>query len=456
MISTIFWGFDRAGLPLTVRELARTGEVEIAAWFGATDCCSDCTHEIRDLFRKNVPAPVDPRVVCRPEYVATVDALRADLPVYLDMISRTEQSRFATLAEHLDLLQVQAAWFIDLLIRKQVRLVVFGNLPHFGADFVLYHAAKVLGIRTTLTYQAVEPNRFHALWDLQDFGDFREMPVDANPPRCSVNWGFRKPVLVQPWNPRRKFPTASLAGRLARRAIGHRRAMPAVEIFKRYEEERHYARDLRRYSRTQVDFTRPFVYFPLHLQPELTTSTLGGRYADQLLALERVRQLLPDDWWIYAKENPKQTARQRDPEFFTRLTRVPNTLLVDRSISTYTLLEQCQFVATITGSAGWEAISAGRPALVFGQTWYQTLPGVVRYRPGLTIADVLATTYSHSDLQRAYQELMARTAPGVIDPDYRLIVPDFSDEENARQVATFVRSELRALGASTSQRRQAA
>ncbi len=367
------------------------------------------------------------------------------LPVYLDMISRTERSRFATYADHLNLMQMQAAWFVDLLLREQVQLVVFGNLPHFGADFVLYHAARSLGIRTTLTYQSVEPDRFFALSDLVEFGDFAEAPRDPGVPSYEVSWGFRKPVLVQPWQPRRKYPLASLAGRLVRRVTRHRRAMPLVEIVKRFEEERVYPRLLRAHSERNVDFSRPFVYFPLHLQPELTTSTLGGRYADQLLALERVRQLLPDDWWIYAKENPKQTARQRDSEFFTRLTRVPQTLLVERTVSTYELLERCRFVATITGSAGWEAISGGKPALVFGQTWYQSLPGVIRYQPSLTLQEILRSVTRQDELERAYQDLMSRTVRGVIDPDYGVIVPEFSPQRNATLISSFLRAELRTV-----------
>lgn len=61
------------------------------------------------------------------------------------------------------------------------------------------------------------------------------------------------------------------------------------------------------------DFQGNFVYFPLHLQPEMATLPLGGRFNDQILAVECLRSLLSPDWNIIIKENPHQTCYQRGP-----------------------------------------------------------------------------------------------------------------------------------------------
>jgi len=41
------------------------------------------------------------------------------------------------------------------------------------------------------------------------------------------------------------------------------------------------------------------------------------------------------------------------------------------------LIERCKAIATITGTAGWEALFKGKPAVVFGHAFYRDAPGVI-------------------------------------------------------------------------------
>lgn len=178
-----------------------------------------------------------------------------------------------------------------------------------------------------------------------------------------------------------------------------------------------------------VDFTKKYVYFPLHLQPEMTTDVLGGKYVDQLLAIEKLSNMLPNDWHIYVKENPKQKSYMRGRYFFERLSLIPNVVFVDRTVDTYKLMESAQFVSTIIGTAAWEAITGGKNALIFGKTWFEHFPGIFRFEEVKSVEEILQYKISHDDIQRAINILRRKSIKGYYKQD-ALIYGGIDPQEN--------------------------
>jgi len=195
-----------------------------------------------------------------------------------------------------------------------------------------------------------------------------------------------------------------------------------------------------RFKRNYRQFVAPpptgkFVYFALHLQPELSTTSLGGVFVDQVLALECLRALLPDDWFIVAKENPHQTWHSRGRLFYARLQKIPNLRYVGKETDTYDLVEQCEFAATVSGSVGLDALSFGKRVLIFGNAFYKGFPGVVGWRPDLTPEEIIATPFSHEAFERAHAQLLHNTVDAVTDIGRKRLVKNFSNEENGRALA---------------------
>jgi hypothetical protein len=183
------------------------------------------------------------------------------------------------------------------------------------------------------------------------------------------------------------------------------------------------------------------VYFPLHLQPELTTSTLGGVYQDQLYAIELLSSMLGDEWLILVKENPKQTYFQRRELFFRRLMGLTNVRLVPSTYSTYKLMRKARFVTTISGTACWEAVKGGKKCLVFGKAWFSGLPGVYTFAEDLDFQAFLDATNRElrfEDLEDAFHRLMSRAGAGVVDGDYACLVPNYDSAANARKVVSSI------------------
>lgn len=141
------------------------------------------------------------------------------------------------------------------------------------------------------------------------------------------------------------------------------------------------------YKRWQrpADLDRPFVYFPLHYQPELTTSPSGGIYVDQLLAIKTAAAGLPEGWELYVKEHPAQVGVHGGREtpvrylgYYHAIASIPGVRLVPIRTNTFVLLDNARTTATITGTAAWESILRGKCALVFGYPWFMHAPGIMR------------------------------------------------------------------------------
>lgn len=325
----------------------------------------------------------------------------------------------------------------NLLAKERINLVLFFDFPHLFYDTLIYQIAKANGIRTLVVSSSPFPNRFFSLADIEDEGVFpaarsedsiAPYPIDSDE---NPNWEYMKGInqfrgefgklgwqgisrLL--WGlvtvERKKLLDVKFISKTIRRM-----RVVAVELPKwRYPFHRHfhsshldfYERILL-YENMEIDFRHKFVYFPLHYQPEMTTSTLGGYYSDQLLAIEHLLSILPDDTWIYVKENPIQTGAMRGPLFFDRLDRIPNLKFLPSYANTFELIDKSEFVATVTGTVGWEAICKGKNVLVFGMPWYRSLPGVIQFHEGITYERILDYEKKHSILEQRTGNLISRS-----------------------------------------------
>ncbi len=149
--------------------------------------------------------------------------------------------------------------------------------------------------------------------------------------------------------------------------------------------DRYRASKLRRSLRKHAIDSIPdgkFVCVFLHFQPERTSIPEGGRFAPQINAISALRSQLPGDWSLLVKEHPsmfllKSKRPFRHPDFYPLVANMPNTYLLDETLSSFDLIDQAQAVATLTGTVGFEALCRGCVAIALGDASYRGYPGVV-------------------------------------------------------------------------------
>ncbi|WP_037353037.1 hypothetical protein [Selenomonas sp. FC4001] len=166
----------------------------------------------------------------------------------------------------------------------------------------------------------------------------------------------------------------------------------SIDTYKWFEErlygtkvfhEDDIALDYYQNNTVAVDYKKKYVYVALHMQPENTSSPLGGIFVDQALMIEMLSYHLPQGWILYVKEHPSQVEESfrlatsyRALRFYERIKACPNVEFVPLQENTYDLISNAKAVATLTGTAGLEAITQGIPCFMFGYSYVQYAPNV--------------------------------------------------------------------------------
>jgi hypothetical protein len=273
----------------------------------------------------------------------------------------------------------QLAWAYGLIRDRDIDTVIFSDVPHSPFAYILHSVARALGRKTFFFMQLQVKDSYVVASSIEAafqplHAEFKRLQATGEPValrgraqrEIDRRSGKQEPFYMHtegmPWLARIR-EWAKWTFRIDTRLRVHRTLRNGLAYWR--------ARKPLPASGT------PYVYFPLHLQPEAQTSPMGGVFVDQYLAVEMLARALPPGWVLLVKEHPVQRFAKRDYGFYERLGRIGNVRLVSRSTGTFTLMEQCRAVASITGTAGWEALFMRKPVLVFGNAFYRGAPGTV-------------------------------------------------------------------------------
>jgi len=414
-------------------EAIKTSNYNVVKWFSNK---TNSKYPLNDFIHK----PYELQIQTVPIPDTLLNVINENFTKFSEMYSRVTYARGLTPQELLHIFNLYIRYFYTDLKKYKPDYVLFSSFPHFGTDYALYLSAKALNIKVIITFQTLFPNRFFAVESLEDFKNIhRKKQYSIN--NQTINKSFKKDLFYMN-NIKNKIKKCLLSfiGDSLKLLTNPSKPFTLTGVVQKFQECQTFNKLFFKSTIDNIDIKNKYVYFPLQLQPEMTTSMLGGLYSDQLLALEQLSSLLPDDWLIYVKENPKQTPRQRGKFFFKRLKSIPKVQYLSSTINTHYLIEHSQFVSVVTGTAGWEAISGGKNVLVFGHAWYRSLPGVFQYHDKIDIEELLSFKINHQELEEQFNHLLNRAHEGVIDPSYNQIVPNYNEEENRRLLLKFLQA----------------
>jgi len=408
------------------------------------------------LARRVLPALPDPRLLAR-ENVRRGAVEELGKPLVGDEIW-AQSSRILTAIGMLDRANWNGASFADmyrlylnylehsreLVSAVEADVCWFDGVPHQAHDWALYQACRERGVETVVTSHTVfdgSPVTYLAV----DGAPIPVAEVTGGPWPLEEERGSRYlsevvSQLVDPSNLAKGRGMRELLGGGFGRAKGVatrlRQQVPdhypfMIPSWQRKVIHRTTARlrDRSRIVRTArwllslprsvPDEGKPIVYFPLHFQPEMTSVPLGMPHFDQISAIRAISATMGDEATLVVKEHPQMLrwsvswSRARSAAFYRAIRDTPGVRLVSPETPSDELMRRASIVATLTGTAGYEARLRGATAICFGAPWYQPLRGVHRARDA-------------SSLRGAVRRGLAAPEPALTDEEIQEFVRTYT------------------------------
>jgi hypothetical protein len=332
-----------------------------------------------------------------------------------------------------ELLRVYKGYFEQ---HDEIGYVYFNSTPHFGWAIVLYYVARYFSVSTIIMCRTDVDNKCLLRGDWRLPLNFTEEggAFVANVPVGSVCLGGSDSIYVAH---SKKLNNASIdfmrtggSGfimmwlRLAYRVLffkgfvasqsavfcsGSSNAVEYLLLYiNRYIQNKNAWIEYDALSVTP-DLGCKYVYYAMHFQPERSTQPEGMEYEDQYLAISIIANSIPDGWSVYVKEHPRQfdgwppdlrKTHSRYTHIYRQLIALGNVVLVKPDFDSEALIEFSKVVSTVSGSVGWQAINAGKPAIIFSYSWYSSCEGC-------------RVVHSVCDVRRAISELCEESSASI-------------------------------------------
>ena len=191
------------------------------------------------------------------------------------------------------------------------------------------------------------------------------------------------------------------------------------------------------FDRPALPPRRPFVFFPLHMQPEASVDIKGSPYSNQLEMVRAMVRTLPLSHELWVKEHGIALTR-RTRAFYRELAAIPGVRIVHPDAPSFEIMRHAALTVTITGTAAYEAALLGLPAATIAPIFFEQAVRFPRFDPLATsLADLLHRSEPRPEETEPQEEflawLLARSVPGTFGD--ALWMPASMEPENLETVA---------------------
>lgn len=199
---------------------------------------------------------------------------------------------------------------------------------------------------------------------------------------------------------------------------------------------------------TEPNFNDKYLFVALHYQPEETSCPSGNIYVDQSIMIEALLKAFPEEIKIYVKEHPSQFNPKmegqagRNDNFYHSINDFKRVQFISNTIESFELIDQAVSIATLTGTVGIEGLLRKKPVIVFGNAWYENLPGVFKIDSQEKLLNLSKNILSkeYISVQKITQSLNSLYQFCISANHYKGINPksSISNEESTRNLVKYI------------------
>ncbi|WP_373032499.1 hypothetical protein [Sulfurovum sp.] len=196
--------------------------------------------------------------------------------------------------------------------------------------------------------------------------------------------------------------------------------------------------DLLATSLNTINDSKKILLYPFQLQPEANLDVWGNAHRDQVKLVQEMANVIPKDWVIVVKTNPKSKYEMSE-ELISLIGEQDNIIALDRNVPMSDIFNLSNIVVTVTGTIAIECVLANKPLGLLGVSMVNESTGCLNMLNAQEVVELI-TTLENGTFINANQEakrniihrMMTTSYPGLIsDP---VSNPNCVNEDNLNLV----------------------
>lgn len=195
-----------------------------------------------------------------------------------------------------------------------------------------------------------------------------------------------------------------------------------------------------------------YIYFPLHFQPETSSSIKARGFYRLREAVAFLASALPVDWRIIVKEHPHQFRRLllREPGFYAQIAAIPNVELVHHRSQNSELVHHARAIACVSHSSiTAHAVMAKIPVISLGESHFREAPNYFCVQSSDDLRDAMNVITKQMDSVGIsdFDNFLDRLEKSTFEGEFGEQFNDVSDEEWERTLLVTQKNISQVIGA---------